>query len=115
MKTNTKALGLVAALAGAVNGRPAGRTLGSSFGIPGVETSYDYVIVGGGNAGLVIASRLVEQNAGSVAVIEAGTVYELGNGNTSEVPANSAFAGKDPNDWEPRSDWGYTTIPQAVC
>ena len=74
------------------------------------------MIVGGGNAGLVMASRLVEQNAGSVAVIEAGTFYELGNGNTSEVPANAvAFAGKDPKDWEPRSDWGYTTIPQAVC
>ncbi|TEY60588.1 hypothetical protein BOTCAL_0180g00200 [Botryotinia calthae] len=55
--------------------------LGNSFGVPGRNATYDYVVVGGGNAGLTIAMRLAEAEAGSVAVIEAGTFYEISNGN----------------------------------
>lgn len=89
---------------------------GSAFGISGTNATYDYVIVGGGTAGLTIASRLVEQNAGSVAVVEAGTFYELSNGNHSQVPATASYyVGKDPNDWQPSVDWGYVTTPQAGC
>lgn len=102
---------LAAALAESVQAR----LLGSSFGIPGVNSTFDYVIVGGGTAGLAIATRLVEQNAGSVAVVEAGTFYELSNGNASQVPGPGVnYAGKSPLDWQPLIDWGYMTTPQPV-
>ncbi|PGH15612.1 hypothetical protein AJ80_05476 [Polytolypa hystricis UAMH7299] len=56
----------------------------SIFAMPGVNATYDYVVIGGGTGGLAIASRLAE-NA-SVAVIEAGGIYEIDNGNRSVVP-----------------------------
>lgn len=37
------------------------------------DATYDYVIIGGGTAGLTLAARLTEDNFASVAVIEAGT------------------------------------------
>ncbi|KAK0725995.1 hypothetical protein B0H67DRAFT_481170 [Lasiosphaeris hirsuta] len=97
-----------AAVEGAV-----GRLLGSSFGVPGSNATFDYVVIGGGTAGLVVASRLVEQGAGTVAVVEAGTFYETSNGPLSEVPAYAAnYVGKDPTNWQPLIDWGYVTVPQ---
>ncbi|PQE06732.1 glucose-methanol-choline oxidoreductase protein [Rutstroemia sp. NJR-2017a BBW] len=88
--------------------------LGNSFGVPGRNASYDYVVVGGGNAGLTIAMRLVEQEAGTVAVVEAGTFYEISNGNISQVPATDGiFSGKGATDWQPQIDWGYQTVPQS--
>lgn len=59
---------------------------GTSFGIPGLPATYDYVIVGGGLAGSVVASRLTEHSNASVALIEAGSFYELNNGNWSQIP-----------------------------
>lgn len=44
---------------------------GSSYGVPG-NASYDYVVVGGGTAGLTVATRLAQDGRFSVAVIEAG-------------------------------------------
>jgi choline dehydrogenase len=94
---------------------PTQNPFGSSFGVPGDDVTYDYVIVGGGTAGLTIATRLVEQKAGTVGIIEAGTFYELSNGNLSEVPsAAGAFSGKGAKDWQPLIDWGYQTVPQKV-
>lgn len=103
-------------LATSLFGKTTGSLVGSAFGIPGTNATYDYVIVGGGTAGLTIASRLNEQKAGSVAVVEAGTFYELSNGNHSQIPGTASYyVGKDPNDWQPLVDWGYVTTPQAVC
>lgn len=102
----------IASLVSFAQGAP---LLGSSFGIPGDNATYDYVVIGGGNAGLTIATRLVQQKAGTVAIIEAGTFYEISNGNISQIPAlGSYFSGKNPNDWQPQIDWGYATIPQIV-
>jgi len=50
------------------------RLLGTSFGLPGNKT-FDYVVVGGGTAGLAIATRLAEDASKQVAVIEAGSFY----------------------------------------
>ncbi|KAI0107836.1 GMC oxidoreductase [Nemania sp. FL0031] len=111
MRSQIRALCLLAASAIGVD---AVRPLGSSFGVPGSDATYDYVVVGGGNAGLTVASRLVEQGAGSVAIVEAGTFYETTSGSLMEVPATTfTWAGKSLTDWQPLSDWGYQTVPQA--
>lgn len=90
--------------------------IGSSFGVAGVDASFDYVVVGGGTAGLVMAARLAEDSSVSVAVIEAGGFYEVDNGNISVIPAEAAtFAGTDPSDTNPLVDWGFITEPQKVC
>lgn len=59
----------------------------NSFGVPGVNATFDYVVVGGGTAGLTIAARLAEDPDVSVAVIEAGGFYQQDNGNGRYVVA----------------------------
>ncbi|KAI6912136.1 GMC oxidoreductase [Hortaea werneckii] len=85
----------------------------SAFGIPGVNATYDYVVVGGGTAGNTIAARLAEAGW-SVAVIEAGDFYQTDNGNNSVIPgvATTQYTGSDPEDVQPLIDWGYVTTPQ---
>jgi choline dehydrogenase len=90
--------------------------LGSFFGAPGTNASYDYVVVGGGTAGLTLATRLAEDPNISVAVIKAGGFYELDNGNRSVVPGYANYyTGSDPNNYQPLIDWGFSTVPQPVC
>ncbi|KAH9890327.1 GMC oxidoreductase-domain-containing protein [Xylariomycetidae sp. FL2044] len=89
------------------------RLLGSSFCIPGDNATYNYVAVGGRTAGLTVAIILVEQGAGTVAVVEAGTFYEL-TGNLSQVPATDGyFWSRGAHDWHPLVASGYQTTPQA--
>ncbi|KAI4157806.1 MAG: hypothetical protein LQ342_008001 [Letrouitia transgressa] len=88
--------------------------LGSHFGVPGVSATYDYVVIGGGTAGLTVARRLAANASGTVAVIEAGDFYEFSNGNLSEVPAFATqFTGNDPVQKNPYLDWYMYTEPQA--
>ncbi|RDW83550.1 GMC family oxidoreductase [Aspergillus mulundensis] len=88
--------------------------VGTSFGVPGTNATFDYIVVGGGTAGLTLATRLAEQQSGSVAVVEAGGFYEVDNGNISQVPATGTYyTGRSPTDWQPLIDWGYVTTPQA--
>ena len=78
--------------------------------------TFDYVIVGGGTAGLTIATRLSEQANVSVAVIEAGGNYELDHGNLSTVPAYwSQGAGTAVPHPDLNVYWGFKTLPQTVC
>ncbi|GAB7362564.1 hypothetical protein MBLNU230_g2881t1 [Neophaeotheca triangularis] len=87
--------------------------IGSYFGTPGEDATYDYVVVGGGLAGLVVAKRLAEDRSISVAVVEAGTFYEISNGNKSQVPLYSRdYVSADPTDFQPFIDWGLDTVPQ---
>ncbi|KAK8095680.1 hypothetical protein PG999_013702 [Apiospora kogelbergensis] len=92
---------------------PSDESVLGSFGVPGRNRTFDYVVVGGGIGGLTLATRLVEQKAGTVAVVEAGTFYELSNGNLSQLPANDyLWGGKGKDDWQPGIDWGYISEPQ---
>jgi len=90
------------------------RLFGSSFALPGNAT-FDYIVVGGGTAGLVVATRLAQDPSTSVAVIEAGSFYEIGNGNTSQIPVEGPVgSGKSPLDTSPLIDWNFQTTPQVV-
>ncbi|KAI9703491.1 MAG: hypothetical protein M1820_005795 [Bogoriella megaspora] len=95
------------------NLKPPGNPLyGSNFGIPGQNLSFDYVVVGGGTAGLTIASRLARDY--SVAVIEAGSFYEQENGNRSVIPgfAGQGYEGTAPDTPPLAIDWNFYTTPQ---
>lgn len=88
---------------------------GNSFGIPGQNASYDYVIVGGGTAGLALATRLAENTSLRVAVIEAGGFYEEDFGNVSVIPAlGLVYDNPAPllTKAYPAIDWGLDTTPQ---
>lgn len=90
-------------------------TASYKFGVPYINATYDYVIVGGGTAGLTLATRLAENSSLSIAVIEAGGFYEVDDGNISTTPAYDIFfSGTSPSDVNPKVDWGFVTEPQAV-
>ncbi|KAF2994040.1 hypothetical protein E8E13_000450 [Curvularia kusanoi] len=66
-------------------------------------------------AGLTLAARLAENRSISVGVVEAGTFYEISNGNFSEIPGlDIQNVGKDVDDWHPGNDWGFVTTPQSA-
>ncbi|KAH7126914.1 hypothetical protein B0J11DRAFT_526754 [Dendryphion nanum] len=70
-----------------------------------IQKSYDYVICGGGTAGLVIAARLSEDPNVTVAVLEAGQNHL----NDPLIDAPSAYI----NTWtNPEYDWRFTTTAQ---
>jgi choline dehydrogenase len=66
-------------------------------------SSYDFVVVGAGSAGSVLANRLSEDKSASVFVLEAGG---------TEIGANV----ENPTIWftllGSPIDWGYTSVPQ---
>lgn len=71
-----------------------------------VQHAYDYIICGGGTAGLVLAARLSELPNVTVGVIEAG-------GNSLEdlnILTPLLFPALLTN---PQYDWMYTTSPQV--
>ena len=71
----------------------------------GVPTA-DYVIVGAGSAGCALASRLSEDRANRVVVIEAG-----GRGRHRDVVIPIAFG----NQFRTRLDWDLCTEPEPGC
>lgn len=58
------------------------------------NTTYDYIVVGGGTAGLIVAERLAEAG-GSVLVIEKGGKSTFSSGNTDTLPWNDTITSYD--------------------
>jgi choline dehydrogenase-like flavoprotein len=73
----------------------------------GSAASYDFVIVGGGTSGLVVANRLSELGDVTVAVIEAGDSV-LNNANVSNVMGYGLTFGT-------AIDWAYETENQTYA
>jgi glucose dehydrogenase (acceptor) len=61
----------------------------------GFNDTYDYVIIGGGSGGSVMASRLSENSSVSVLLIEAGSAETF----VSDVPMACIVLQKTPMDW----------------
>ena len=65
---------------------------------------FDYVIVGGGSAGCVVAARLAEDPDCRVLLLEAGP----GRRALEEVQVPAAYSRL----FRSRYDWNYVTLPQ---
>lgn len=71
------------------------------------STTYDYIVVGGGTSGLVVANRLSEDSSVSVLVIEQGdSVYD--NANVTDINGYGLAFGTD-------IDYAFSTTPQIYA
>ncbi|XP_017491538.1 PREDICTED: L-sorbose 1-dehydrogenase-like, partial [Rhagoletis zephyria] len=66
------------------------------------NTNYDYIVVGAGSAGAIVAARLTEDPNISVLLLEAGGPATV----ISDMPAEAW------NGMTGENDWGYLTVPQ---
>jgi choline dehydrogenase len=73
----------------------------------GVEPGYDFVVVGAGSAGCVLASGLARRTEASVLLVEGG-------GPDDDPRIRDGALASVLSMWGPgdRLDWGYTTVPQ---
>lgn len=82
-------------------------------GLTGVDQTFDYVVVGAGAGGLVMAERLSEDPTINVAVVEAGTFYEVTDPVLASTPfGDVVFVGSSIVDSDPLADWEFVTVPQ---
>lgn len=71
------------------------------------DTTYDYIVVGGGTSGLVVANRLSEDSSVSVLVIEQGdSVYD--DPIVTDVNGYGLAFGSD-------IDYAFSTVPQTYA
>ncbi|CAE6528720.1 unnamed protein product [Rhizoctonia solani] len=73
-----------------------------------IDGAYDFVIAGGGLAGLVLASRLSEDSNTTVLVLEAGASGDAVKPRI-DIPGNAYYSSLLNTEY----DWQYTTVPQA--
>jgi choline dehydrogenase len=75
-----------------------------------------FEVIGGGTAGITIASRLAEDPSISVAIVEAGGFYDVDNGNYSVLPglfpSSPFYATTESFPQQPLMDWGLVSVPQ---
>ncbi|KAJ1525083.1 hypothetical protein ONE63_009926 [Megalurothrips usitatus] len=74
----------------------------------GLKDEYDYIVVGAGSAGSTVASRLSEDPAVTVLLLEAGAEESL----RSEVPV--AMITLSARAYGSAEDWAFETEPQAA-
>lgn len=67
---------------------------------PSWSQEYDYIVVGGGSAGCLVAGRLSENPNIQVLLLEAGG-------------PSTIISDMLPMMWWFQSNWGYSTVPQA--
>jgi hypothetical protein len=72
-----------------------------------VAQAFDYVIVGGGTAGLVVAARLSEDERVRVGVLEAGGYVPPGEEPRIDLIVNYGLVFGDP-----KYDWNLKSVPQ---
>ena len=70
-------------------------------------TGYDYIIVGAGSAGCVLANRLTEDSAARVLLLEAG--------GSDRHPYIQIPLGLGKLQQHKMFDWGYLEIDQTFC
>ncbi|KDQ55740.1 GMC oxidoreductase [Jaapia argillacea MUCL 33604] len=70
--------------------------------------TFDFVIAGGGTAGLCLAARLTEDPSVSVLVLEAGNA-NLNDPNILRMASYASHFG------QPEYDWNFRTVPQEFC
>ncbi|KAI0922405.1 hypothetical protein AcV7_005945 [Taiwanofungus camphoratus] len=71
-----------------------------------LSIKFDYLIVGGGTAGVALAARLAEDANITVGVLEAGA-FHLGDPNVDIPTYSSNTVGN------PEYDWNFVTVPQT--